>query len=84
MRVKDVFSVFPRKLRSGKVVFYYQCYDESGNRSSGLSPAPTFTHFFRYNHQYMTIAIDGGFLSLNQETLPANNFFKTLAIKSID
>jgi hypothetical protein len=25
MRVKDVFSVFPRKLRSGKVVFYYQC-----------------------------------------------------------
>jgi hypothetical protein len=37
MRAKDVFSVFPRKLRSGKVVFYYQCYDENGNRSSGLS-----------------------------------------------
>ena len=37
MRVKDVFSVFPRKLASGKVVFYYQCYDENGNRSSGLS-----------------------------------------------
>ncbi|MDR1596956.1 MAG: hypothetical protein LBR99_04550 [Treponema sp.] len=37
MRVKDIFSVFPRKLRFGKVVFYYQCYDESGNRSSGLS-----------------------------------------------
>jgi hypothetical protein len=37
MRVKDVFSVFPRKLVSGKVVFYYQCYDENGNRSSGLS-----------------------------------------------
>jgi hypothetical protein len=37
MREKDVFSVFPRKLRSGKVVFYYQCYDENGNRSSGLS-----------------------------------------------
>jgi hypothetical protein len=29
--------VFPRKLVSGKVVFYYQCYDENGNRSSGLS-----------------------------------------------
>jgi integrase len=37
MRVKDVFSVFPRKLKSGKVVFYYQCYDENSNRSSGLS-----------------------------------------------
>jgi hypothetical protein len=37
MRVKDVFSVFLRKLNSGKVVFYYQCYDEKGNRSSGLS-----------------------------------------------
>jgi hypothetical protein len=29
MRVKDVFSVFPRKLRSGKVVYYYQCYDDN-------------------------------------------------------
>jgi hypothetical protein len=28
MMVKDVFSVFPRKLRSGKVVFYYQYYDD--------------------------------------------------------
>jgi hypothetical protein len=37
MRVKEAFSVFPRKLRSGKTVFYYQCYDENGSRSSGLS-----------------------------------------------
>jgi hypothetical protein len=37
MRVKDIFSVFPRKLNLGKVVFYYQCYDDNGNRSSGLS-----------------------------------------------
>jgi hypothetical protein len=37
MRVKEAFSVFPRKLKSGKVVFYYQCYDEAGRRSSGLS-----------------------------------------------
>jgi integrase len=37
MRIMDVFSVFPRKLASGKVVFYYQCYDDNGNRSSGLS-----------------------------------------------
>jgi len=37
MRVKEAFSVFPRKLRSGKIVFYYQCYDDNGKRSSGLS-----------------------------------------------
>jgi hypothetical protein len=37
MRVKDVFSVFSRKPVSGKVVFYYQCYDDNGNHSSGLS-----------------------------------------------
>jgi len=41
MRVKEAFSLFPRKLKSGKVVFYYQCYDESGNRSSGLSTGQT-------------------------------------------
>jgi hypothetical protein len=41
MRVKEAFSVFPRKLKSGKVVFYYQCYDENGNRSSGLSTGQT-------------------------------------------
>jgi integrase len=37
MRLKEAFSVFPRKLTSGKIVFYYQCYDENGCRSSGLS-----------------------------------------------
>ena len=41
MRVKEAFSVFPRKLKSGKVVFYYQCYDVNGNRSSGLSTGQT-------------------------------------------
>ena len=41
MRVKEAFSLFPRKLRSGRVVFYYQCYDEMGNRSSGLSTGQT-------------------------------------------
>ena len=41
MRIKATFSVFQRKLPSGKGVFYYQCYDEKGNRqwakSTGLS-----------------------------------------------
>jgi integrase len=32
MRVKNVFSVFARKMPSGKVVFYYQTYDGDGRR----------------------------------------------------
>jgi hypothetical protein len=28
MRVKADFTVFPRKMRSGRVVYYYQTYDE--------------------------------------------------------
>jgi integrase len=41
MRAKAIFSVFGRKLASGKTVFYYQCYDQKGKRlwarSTGLS-----------------------------------------------
>jgi hypothetical protein len=28
MRTKAIFTVFGRRLASGKKVFYYQCYDE--------------------------------------------------------
>jgi len=41
MRIKAVFTVFARKLTSGKQVYYYQCYDEKGKRqwakSTGIS-----------------------------------------------
>jgi hypothetical protein len=41
MRTKAIFTVFGRKLASGKTVFYYQCYDEKGKRlwakSTGLN-----------------------------------------------
>ncbi|GHT83238.1 hypothetical protein FACS1894137_03850 [Spirochaetia bacterium] len=36
MRVKDAFTVFPRKLKTG-TVFYYQCYDKDGKRINGHS-----------------------------------------------
>jgi integrase len=32
MRIKANFSVFPRKLASGRRVFYYQCYDSKSKR----------------------------------------------------
>jgi integrase len=37
MRIKADFTVFPRKMPSGRVVFYFQCYDENGVRQNGRS-----------------------------------------------
>ncbi|OQY31406.1 MAG: hypothetical protein B6241_14000 [Spirochaetaceae bacterium 4572_59] len=37
MRYREPFTVFPRKMRSGKVVWYYQTYNESGRRMTALS-----------------------------------------------
>jgi integrase len=37
MRIKADFTVFPRKMPSGRTVFYFQCYDEAGARQNGRS-----------------------------------------------
>ena len=41
MRTKAIFSVFGRKLPSGKTVFYYQCYDPKGKRQWAKSTGIT-------------------------------------------
>jgi integrase len=41
MRVKDDFTLYRRKLASGIVVFYYQCYDADGKRLCGHSTGKT-------------------------------------------
>ena len=41
MRIKENFTVFPRVLRSGLVVFYYQCYDNKGRRQNARSTGQT-------------------------------------------
>ncbi|MCL1813203.1 MAG: site-specific integrase [Treponema sp.] len=41
MRAKAIFTVFGRKLPSGKQVYYYQCYDEKGNRQWAKSTGIT-------------------------------------------
>jgi hypothetical protein len=41
MRVKDDFTLYRRKLASGIVVFYYQCYDTDGKRLCGHSTGKT-------------------------------------------
>ena len=41
MRVKDIFTVYPRRMSSGGVVFYYQTYDEQGRRICGHSTGET-------------------------------------------
>jgi integrase len=37
MRIKANFTLFPRKMPSGRIVFYFQCYDENGVRQNGRS-----------------------------------------------
>jgi integrase len=37
MRIRETFTVFARVLKSGKVVFYYQTYDEKGRRQYAKS-----------------------------------------------
>jgi integrase len=41
MRVKAIFTVFGRKLPSGKRVYYYQCYDANGKRQWAKSTGIT-------------------------------------------
>ena len=41
MRIKNDFSLYLRKVPSGKKVFYYQCYDERGRRMCGHSTGET-------------------------------------------
>jgi integrase len=37
MRLRETFTLYERKLKSGKSVFYYQIYDDDGNRLCGHS-----------------------------------------------
>lgn len=32
MRVKANYTLFPRKMKTGRTIYYYQCYDENGVR----------------------------------------------------
>jgi integrase len=41
MRIRDDFTVFPRELASGKVIWYYQTYDEEGRRTVAHSTGET-------------------------------------------
>jgi len=41
VRVREPFTVYPRFLESGKVVWYYQTYDEGGQRTAPRSTGQT-------------------------------------------
>lgn len=41
MRYKKEFSLYLRKLHSGKGIYYYQTYDERGNRTVAKSTGCT-------------------------------------------
>jgi len=37
VRYREPFTVFPRKMKSGRVVWYYQTYDDNGKRTTAFS-----------------------------------------------
>jgi integrase len=41
MRIREDFTVFPREMGSGKVIWYYQTYDEDGRRTVARSTGET-------------------------------------------
>jgi len=41
MREKAIFSVFKRKMPSGRGIYYYQCYDQKGKRQFAKSTGKT-------------------------------------------
>ena len=41
MRYREEFTVFPRALKSGRVKYYYQTYDQNGNRANARSTGQT-------------------------------------------
>jgi hypothetical protein len=68
MRCKEAFSLYKRKLRSGKTVFYYQVYDEDGGRVCGHSTGKsTKTAAREYCHALLR---DGKLLPKDQMRIP--------------
>lgn len=51
MRFREPFTVFPRRRKDGRVVYYYRIYDEDGNRlpprsAETTSPSAARKYFF--------------------------------------
>ena len=40
-RYKESFTLYPRRMKDGTVVYYYRTYDENGRRTHGISTAMT-------------------------------------------
>ena len=75
MRAKQAFSLYCRKLSSGKTVWYYQTYDEDGLRTNGKSTGKsTKTAAREYCNALMTA---GQLLPSAQAAVPA---FKEFAV----
>ena len=57
MRYRSTYSLYPRKMKNGKVVYYFRTYDTDGNRTSGRSTGQTTK---TAAHTYMNVLIKKG------------------------
>lgn len=64
MRYKQPYSLYPRKMKNGKPVYYYRTYDENGKRTSGRSTGQTTK---TAAHAYLSRLIERGELVPRKE-----------------
>lgn len=79
MRVTEPYTIFPRKLKSGKTVFYYQFRDDAGKRSTAkstgcktLSSARRFCQKL-YNSGELVTNSDQSFLNYTKDFFSENS-----------
>jgi len=64
MRYKQPYSLYTRKMKNGKSVYYYRTYDENGKRTSGRSTGQTTK---TAAHAYLSRLIEKGELLPKKE-----------------
>lgn len=67
MRYRELFTVFPRKLKSGRKVYYYQTYDAEGKRTPGRSTGALRARDAR---MYCMKLYRAGLLGVNEKRTP--------------
>jgi len=72
MRYRELFTVFPRTMKSGRKVYYYQTYDEEGRRTCAKSTGMSHARDARV---YCTKLYRAGLLGVTEKRTPTMEEF---------
>ena len=67
MRYRELFTVYPRTMKSGRRVYYYQTYDEEGQRTTAKSTGKTHARDAR---MYCMKLYKAGLLGVTEKKTP--------------